>query len=148
MIVLSVSRPNDPAPTPGVVVFGDGIFRRKRQNTLSSSSGSGFVSQNGTTDSCAAAAKFEIIARQLINLETQQPLSVNPGVPYISLSDPGIGSVSTEIGVANGLLVWRNSVFPNNGSAGFCEANDFVYVIFTSSPPDCVPVSLVAEAGS
>ncbi|KAH7187057.1 hypothetical protein BKA60DRAFT_602472 [Fusarium oxysporum] len=52
------------------------------------------------------------------------------------------GSITKTFGTTGRTLFFRNSGLPN-GEAGFCQdSSGQVYIIFSASPPGCVPVTL------
>jgi hypothetical protein len=53
-----------------------------------------------------------------------------------------MGSVTSGFTDSRGTLAFRNSELPN-GEAGFCQdADDQVYITFTTGPSGCTSVSL------
>lgn len=80
------------------------------------------------------------------------PISYFPGDNYKKLGSPGVsaaGGVSTTFsaGLTGGILEFRNSSLPG-GRANFCQDDiGDVYLTFTSSPLNCLPVTLFSYAG-
>ncbi|KAK6845030.1 hypothetical protein PG995_015140 [Apiospora arundinis] len=106
---------------------------------------SGFVGdetyQNPGT--CSNATLFRQGNGQLVS--RQRPLSVDPGVGYINLSDYPGGSISTTFSVIGRVLVWNNTAF-YGGSARFCQLQSgTVYGLFTENPGpgNCTLINLV-----
>ncbi|KAK8025564.1 hypothetical protein PG990_003387 [Apiospora arundinis] len=106
---------------------------------------SGFVGdetyQNPGT--CSNATLFRQGNGQLVS--RQRPLSVDPGVDYINLSDYPGGSISATFSVIGRVLVWNNTAF-YGGSARFCQLQSgTVYGLFTENPGpgNCTLINLV-----
>ncbi|KAK8077355.1 hypothetical protein PG996_003525 [Apiospora saccharicola] len=105
---------------------------------------SGFVG-DGTyqnTSTCSNATLFRRSNGQL--LSRQRPLSVDPGVDFINLSDYPGGSISTTFSVVGRILVWNNTAF-YGGAARFCQLQSgAVYGLFTENtgPEDCTLINL------
>ncbi|KAI1846556.1 hypothetical protein JX266_007453 [Neoarthrinium moseri] len=94
-------------------------------------------------ESCSNATLFRRTNGQL--LSRSRPLSVDPGVDFINMSNYPGGSITTTFVVVGGVLYWDNNAF-YNGTAGFCEGTmGEVYATFTETggPPNCIPVKLV-----
>ncbi|KAI0026003.1 hypothetical protein F4780DRAFT_774211 [Xylariomycetidae sp. FL0641] len=95
-----------------------------------SNSSSGFVggSGNQNPDNCTKANLYVQGGGQLS--DSGKPLSVDPGVSYIDISNFPGGSIATTLTVENGILVWRNESF-YNGVARYCQtAGGSVYAEF------------------
>ena len=110
---------------------------------------SGFVGDENyqNPDTCSSATLFRQGNGQLVS--RQRPLSVDPGVDYINLSDYPGGSISTTFAVIGRVLFWNNTAF-YGGSARFCQLQSgAVYGLFTENPgPDnCTFINLVVYTG-
>ncbi|KAF3769378.1 hypothetical protein M406DRAFT_75857 [Cryphonectria parasitica EP155] len=103
MIVLSMYRPSVPTLIPRVALADDNSYHRKRQAALSNF-GMGYVSASGTMDECSNAKVYQLMGYNLTDLDTNQPVLVNPDVPYINLSNLTIGTITTRFEVVNSML--------------------------------------------
>lgn len=110
---------------------------------------SGFVGDETyqNPDTCSNATLFKQSNGQL--LSRQRPLSVDPGVEYINLSDYPGGSISTTFSVVGRILVWNNTAF-YGGAVRFCQLQSgAVYGLFTENPgpENCTLINLVVYTG-
>lgn len=103
----------------------------------------GFIRHHDVgSDNCSEASLFHRSGGQLHF--NGRPISVNPGVAYISLLDYPDGSITTSFSIVDDILVWSNQAF-YDGQASFCQQeNGDVFGIFqeTGAPSDCMPVNL------
>ena len=134
--------------------FG-GVIKEKNTDVGSPSLGkrqmdTGFVGGLDPADGsdCSDATLFRRRRGEL--LLRDRLISVNPGVPYISLMDISVeGSITTTFSVVNDSLIWSNSSF-YYGEAQFCQQTDGdILVSFTEdgAPDDCMPVDLRVYRG-
>lgn len=110
---------------------------------------SGFVGDETyqNPDTCSNATLFRQTNGQLVS--RQRPLSVDPAVDYINLSDYPGGSISTTFSVIGRILVWNNTAF-YGGAARFCQLQSgAVYGLFTENPgpENCTLINLVVYTG-
>ncbi|KXH46047.1 hypothetical protein CSAL01_04265 [Colletotrichum salicis] len=111
----------------------------------------GFVNQNTNVDrqKCDAATVFSLVAGQL--LDGGVPVHYSPGESYKPLNAMGTppnNAIATTFDVFEGALRFYHPSLPGN-QAGFCQdATGQVHVTFTSRPPDCETVSLLAYGGN
>lgn len=138
-VILSVSAPPAAPSALGLA---------KRQDASSLAIGSGFVTDNEVSASCASASIFQLFNGVLTRLTALTDVSVNPGVSFAPLINT-TGSIATSFSVRGNVLVWQNSLFPQ-GYASFCQRDRFIYITFAAQaqPLDCTPVSLTVTSGS
>lgn len=156
------------SPTPSALIVQEIIFFIEpaapgtRKRYVESRAVRGFLQVNtavsGSVATCDRATIFALAQGQLsVRAQGQvtvsgSPISYSPGDNYKKLGSPGVsaaGSVSTTFsaGLTGGILEFRNSSLPG-GRANFCQDNiGDVYVTFTSSPLNCLPVNLFSYAG-
>ncbi|KXH26604.1 hypothetical protein CSIM01_02905 [Colletotrichum simmondsii] len=107
----------------------------------------GFVNHNTNADrqSCNTATVFTLIAGQL--LDGGVPVHYSPGEshrPFSAGETPPNNAITTTFDVYQGALRFSHPSLPSI-QASFCQdATGQVHVTFTSRPPDCEPVSLLA----
>ncbi|KAG7046760.1 peptidase s8 and s53 subtilisin kexin sedolisin [Colletotrichum scovillei] len=107
----------------------------------------GFVNHNTNADrqSCNTATVFTLIAGQL--LDGGVPVHYSPGEshrPFSAGETPPNNAITTTFDVYQGVLRFYHPSLPGI-QASFCQdATGQVHVTFTSRPPDCEPVSLLA----
>lgn len=153
-IVLSVSRPTDPAPT---IVPRNAHPVRQSNDTFHPQPGSplspvdddlGYVSASGTTDSCASANLYRISDGQLTDETNGVTVAAKSDLFALTFNNPSAGTIDTEFQVVDHTLVWHNVAFYQD-TAVFCELDDIIYATFnTSGPPaGCTVVDLVVVAG-
>lgn len=152
-IVLSVSRPANPAPT----LAPRHLAGRQDNVTFHPQPGSslspvdddlGYISATGTTDSCADANYYVISGGQLTDETNGVMVAAKADLFAITMNDPIPGTISTDLEVVNNILVWHNSAFYQD-TAVFCEQNEIVFATFNASgpPAGCTVVDLVVIAG-
>lgn len=134
-----------PTANPGAARRG-GSFNGKRQAEVPTG---GFLgsSDDANPEFCTNAEQFLRSNGQLV--AGNRPLSVNPGVPFIDMTNWANGSISREFSIRENVLVWTNSEF-TGGVARFCQVpSGVVYALFDdgSDISDCVLVNLVGYLG-
>lgn len=155
-VILSVRSELPPALAPTITITEEATSSHgparlvRRQIAEAGNSTAGFIGNDElpNPNSCSNARLF---VRSSGALRTEgEPLSVDPGVPYIDIANYTRGSITTRFDVVNGTLVWANSLF-YGGQAGFCQMNgSSVYATFTAAggPQDCTDVNLVVYRGT
>lgn len=136
-----------------VIFFIEPAAPGTRKRYVESRAVRGFLNTavTGSVATCDRATVFASAQGQL-SVSGGSPISYSPGDNYKRLGSPGVsaaGGVSTTFsaGLNGGILEFRNSSLPG-GRANFCQDDiGDVYVTFTSSPLNCVPVSLFSYAG-
>ncbi|EXF85123.1 hypothetical protein CFIO01_12048 [Colletotrichum fioriniae PJ7] len=110
----------------------------------------GFVNHNTNADRqlCNTATVFSLVAGEL--LDSGVPVYYSPGDSHKPLNAMGTrpnNAVTTTFDVFDGVLRFYHPSLPGS-QASFCQdAIGQVHVTFTSRPPDCDPVSLLAYGG-
>lgn len=156
-IILSV-RQDNPTPPADTVTVTNGLQSTttsavlKRRQVQPDNSTTGFVGDEDVPvpNSCSNARVFRKGVGTLQKQGVSQPLSVDPGVPFIDLANYSGGSIITDFDVINDTLVWSSGFF-FEGKARFCQVEGgSVYATFTSAggPENCNNVSLVAYKGT
>lgn len=156
-IILSV-RQDNPTPAAATVTVTNGLQSTttsaglRRRQVQADNSTTGFVGDEDVPvpNSCSNARVFRKGVGTLQKQGVGQPLSVDPGVPFIDLANYSGGSIITDFDVINDTLVWSSGFF-FEGKAGFCQVEGgSVYATFTSAggPENCNNVSLVAYKGT
>lgn len=159
-VILSVRSEPVPVLVPTITITQEGttsqaarrIVRRQEDPPApANNSTAGFVGdeQLPSPNNCSNARLF-IRSRGALRTEGE-PLSVDPGVPYIDVANYTRGLISTRFDVIDGTLVWANPLF-YGGQAGFCQVNgssSSVYATFTAAggPENCTDVDLVVYKG-
>ncbi|KAK6083336.1 proline rich protein [Seiridium cupressi] len=141
--MLSIRRvvANAAAATPAAAARRENSRDWKRQDVESD----GFVGteDDPNPDVCTFAGLIQFLNGELI--ASGRTISVDPGVPFISLGDAVNGSISTDFSIQNSVLTWANPQF-FGGRARFCQVGDELPVALfaeTDQPPDCVLVDLI-----
>ncbi|UQC87173.1 uncharacterized protein CLUP02_12674 [Colletotrichum lupini] len=107
----------------------------------------GFVNHNTNADRqlCNTATVFSLVAGEL--LDGGVPVYYSPGDSHKPLNAMGTrpnNAITTTFDVLDGVLRFYHPSLPGS-QASFCQdATGQVHVTFTSRPPDCDPVSLLA----
>ncbi|KAK7435098.1 hypothetical protein Landi51_13212 [Colletotrichum acutatum] len=110
----------------------------------------GFVNHNTNADRqlCNTATVFSLVAGEL--LDGGVPVYYSPGDSHKPLNAMGMrpnNAITTTFNVFDGILRFYHPSLPGS-QASFCQdATGQVHVTFTSRPPDCDPVSLLAYGG-
>ncbi|KAK0381625.1 hypothetical protein CLIM01_00991 [Colletotrichum limetticola] len=110
----------------------------------------GFVNHNTNADRqlCNTATVFSLVAGEL--LDGGVPVYYSPGDSHKPLNAMGTrpnNAITTTFNVFDGVLRFYHPSLPGS-QASFCQdATGQVHVTFTSRPPDCDPVSLLAYGG-
>lgn len=154
-VILSVRSELPPALAPTITITEEATSsqappRLVRRQAEPDNSTAGFIGNYKlpNPNSCSNARLF---VRSSGALQSEgEPLSVDPGIPYIDIANHSRGSVTTRFDVVNGTLVWINPFF-YGGQAGFCQINgSSVYATFTKAggPKDCMDVNLVVYRGT
>lgn len=144
------------SPAPSIPAIRQVIFfitpslgRRRYLHTRASP---GFLnSQSSNQQRCDNATVFTLVSGQLSE-NGGIPIFYTPGDNYKQLRSAGslpdgAIAITTTFADNNGILEFSNSALPG-GRASFCEDDTgHVYMTFTSSPPNCGPVSLASYDG-
>ncbi|KAK6070083.1 hypothetical protein SCUP234_10326 [Seiridium cupressi] len=141
--ILSIRRvvANAAAATPAAAARRENSRDWKRQDVESD----GFVGteDDPNPDVCTSAGLIQFLNGELI--ASGRTISVDPGVPFISLGDAVNGSISTDFSIQNSIPTWANPQF-FGGRARFCQVGDELPVALfagTDQPPGCVLVDLI-----
>lgn len=146
-----ISSPTSITPATRQVIFlvTPSVLARRYLHTRASA---GFLNIVTTVQqSCGDATIFTLASGQLSD-DSGIPISYSFGENFKQLRSAGsvpggASAITTTFSDVNGVLEFSNPSIPG-GRASFCEDDTGrVYITFTSSPPNCVPVSLVSYDG-
>ncbi|KAH6652288.1 hypothetical protein BKA67DRAFT_352219 [Truncatella angustata] len=102
---------------------------------------------NPNPNVCSNAVLVEFLNGELF--AAGQSISTDLNVPFLDLTRPVEGSITTSFSIGSDILVWANAAF-FGGFARFCQVqNGTVYALFTEldAPAACIPADLVVYSG-